>query len=205
MDEPDEDLVARCQQGSIHAFEVLVRRYQPRVLQFLERQLANRQDAEDVTQKTFIQAHASIKRFRSGHLFAPWLFTIARRQGIDAIRQSGSRRRLSEKLLSESPPEHVSDPSGLLGQQETVEELWRWIWSQLDPRSCEILWLRIQEEMDLMEIGTVMGITPTHVKVLYHRARKSLCKTLSLSRSEEKPRHPSADPAHHPDPQSLSR
>lgn len=178
MEESDEDLVAHSQQGSIHAFESLVRRYQPRVLHFLEKQLNNRQDAEDVTQKTFIHAHASLSRFITGHRFAPWLFTIARRQGIDAMRQSGSRRRLAEKLLSEPPTEAATDPSGLLGQQESVEEIWRWIWSQLDPRSCEILWLRIQEEMDLPEIAKVMEISHSHTKVLLHRARKSLNKSL---------------------------
>ena len=195
MEESDEDLVARCQQGSDHAFEALVRRYQPRIIRFLETRLNNRQDAEDATQQTFLQAHGGIGRFKSGHRFAPWLFTIARRQGIDTLRRSGSRRRLAEKLRAEPPPGAAVDPSKLLGQQEDVDALWHWIRTQLDSRSCEILWLRIQEDMDLAEIAAIMKLTRTHVKVLLHRARKSLCETLLSSATEPGPVETTAAPA----------
>jgi RNA polymerase sigma-70 factor (ECF subfamily) len=200
MEESDEDLVASCQQGSLHAFETLVRQYQPRILRFLEKHLGNRQDAEDVTQRTFLQAHRCLGRFRSGSRFAPWLFTIARRQGIDFLRHAGSRRKLQEQLLAEPPPEAGADPSTLLGQREGVDELWRQIWSRLDSRSCEILWLRIQEEMELPEIAKVMKLSRTHVKVLLHRARKSLLKTFP-SHSSESPANSAGarpEPASHP-------
>lgn len=185
MSESDEDLLARCQQGSIHAFEMLLQRYQPRVLRFLEKQLGNREDAKDVTQRTFLQVHASLERFKLGHRFSPWLFTIARRQGIDFMRQLGSRRRVQEELVAEPGPDAGPDPHQVLGQREDVDAIWRWIWANLDKRSAEILWLRIQEELELPEIAKVMKLTRTHVKVLLHRARKSLLRTFS----QESPEH----------------
>ena len=184
MSESDEDLLARCQLGSLRAFELLLLRYQPRVLRFHEKQLGDREDAKDVTQRTFLQIHASLGRFKPGHRFAPWLFTIARRQGIDFLRQVGSRRRVHEQLLSEPEPGAGADPQTLLGQREEVDAIWRWIWRNLDQRSAEILWLRIQEELDLSEIATVMMLTHSHVKVLLHRARKSLLRTLSQESSK---------------------
>ena len=177
MDESDEDLVALCQKGSTRAFESLLHRYQPRVLRFVERQIGNLEDAKDVTQRTFLQVHGSLSRFRSGNRFSPWLFTIARRQGIDFLRQAGSRRRIIDKLATHPNPISEADPQKLLTQQEEIERIWEWIQTNLDERSAEILWLRIQEDLDLSEVAKVTNLSQSNVKVLLHRARKSLLKS----------------------------
>ena len=179
MEESDEALVAECQQGSLRAFELLVKRYQPRIYRFMEKQFNSREDAEDLTQRTFVQAYQSLNRFNSKYRFSPWLFTIARRQGIDFLRQKGTRQRHVEKLSSEPAPAFVPDPADLLEQQENVEEIWRWIWTKLDRRAGEVLWLRIQEELDVSEIAQVMNLSRSHVKVILHRSRKSLLQQLS--------------------------
>lgn len=199
MEETDEELVALANQGSLRAFETLVKRYQPRILGFLEKQLGSREDAEDVTQRTFVQAYQSLARFGSGYHFSPWLFTIARRQGIDFLRQAGSRRRTKERLCAEPPPNLPEDPAKLLGERENIDQIWNWIWSQLDARSSEILWLRIHEDYDLAEIARVMGLGRSHVKVLLHRARKTLCKSFvrhSKSSSLNASPQPASSPTH---------
>ena len=115
-------------------------------------------------------------RFEAGNSFAPWLFTIARRQGIDFLRQAGSRHRVHKKLVTEPRPDDGAEPHQMLTQQEEVEAIWQWIRTHLDERSAGILWLRIQEELTLPEIAKVMGLSQSNVKVLLHRARKSLLK-----------------------------
>ncbi|MEJ6579154.1 MAG: sigma-70 family RNA polymerase sigma factor [Akkermansiaceae bacterium] len=180
MDESDEDLLARCQTGSIRAFETLLHRYQPRVQRFLERQIGSLEDAKDITQRTFLQVHSSLSRFQAGSRFSPWLFTIARRQGIDFLRQAGSRRRVHEQLVKEPGLDGGADPHELLTQQEEVEAIWQWIREHLDERSTEILWLRIQEDLDLWGIAKVTNLSQSNVKVLLHRARKSLLKNFSV-------------------------
>ncbi len=64
----------------------------------------------------------------------------------------------------------------MLSQQEDVDAIWHWIRTNLDERSAEILWLRIQEDLNLSEIAKVTTLSKTNVKVLLHRARKSLLK-----------------------------
>lgn len=176
-DDSDEELLAKCQKGSGRAFEALLHRYQPRVLRFAERQIGNLEDARDVTQRTFLQVHDSLSRFRPGNRFSPWLFTIARRQGIDFLRQAGSRRRVHEQLVAEPKSDSATDPQELLSQQEEVDAIWQWVRANLDERSSEILWLRIQEGLDLSEISKVTNLSKSNVKVLLHRARKSLLKS----------------------------
>ena len=176
----DEDLLAQCQDGSIRSFETLLLRYQPRVLRFHENQLGNLEDAKDVTQQTFLQVHDKLSRFKLGKPFSPWLFTIARRQGIDFLRQIGSRKRAIDKLSSEDKATPPTDPQQSLSQREEVDRIWQWIQSNLDERSAQILWLRIQEEFDLSAIAKVMNLSQGNVKVLIHRARKLLLETFPI-------------------------
>lgn len=175
----DEELVERAREGSIHAFEVLVRRYQPRIRGFLEKQLGNSEDAEDVTQRTFLQVYSGLDRFKPGHQFRAWLFTIARRRGIDFLRQLGTRQKMEQQFRDEQLPDSGPNPRTVVGGMETVDELWLWISDRLDARSREILWLKIQEELEIKEIAKIVKLTQTHVKVLLHRARKTLVEAFS--------------------------
>lgn len=179
MEKADEDLVALCRGGDLAAFEALVKRYQPRILAFLLKQVGRREDAEDVTQRTFISAYQSLARFDSSQRFAPWLFTIARRQGVDFLRQSGSRRKKQDRLEAEPEPSSAPDPAVLLRQKENLDELWRWISEHLDDRSREILWLSVQEGLTTAEIARVMKLTTGHVKVLLFRTRQKLQRELA--------------------------
>jgi RNA polymerase sigma-70 factor (ECF subfamily) len=179
MDQEDEDLVGLCQEGDLSAFEELVKRYQPRILAFLQKQVGLREDAEDITQRTFLQVYQSLSRFHPDHRFSSWIFTIARRQGIDFLRQAGSRRKTQNRLEAEPSPDNASDPSVLLKQKENLDQIWRWISKTLDARSSEILWLSIQEGLTVAEIARVMKLTRGHVKVLLFRARRQLHRKMA--------------------------
>ena len=72
-------LIRRCQQGDGLAVEVLVRRYQNYVYRLCYLVMRNEQDAEDMTQETFIRACRALPRFeiREGISFEAWLYRIA--------------------------------------------------------------------------------------------------------------------------------
>lgn len=173
MEPTDEELVSQSQQGSIEAFECLVRRYQPRIQGFLENQIGSREDAKDMTQQTFIKAYSGLGRFHRGSCFSPWIFTIARRQGVDFLRSQGAMKndvgRYSVMDVAEA-----GDPSEQLSSAEDLRQIWNWVKTLVDQRSYQALWLRIQEEMSVKDISQVMGLSRAHVKVLLHRARKVL-------------------------------
>jgi len=198
MEESDEALVAACLAGSAGAFETLVRRYQPRVLRFLESQLGNREDARDVTQRAFLQAYGSLARFKAGSRFSPWLFAIARHQGIDHLRHTGARRDLNRRLADNAEAATAIDPAAVLDAREGVEERWRWVRGHLDERSFQILWLQIQEEMETGDIARVMKLTRSHVKVLLFRARKTLRRHFDAESSLPENQGPCPVPIHHP-------
>ena len=102
-DTPDPELVNRAQAGELDAFEALTTRYEQRVFSLARRILQQEQDAEDVTQQTFLSALENLPGFRGEASFATWLFRIATHAALKVIRKrkgletdfarSGDRRR----------------------------------------------------------------------------------------------------------------
>ncbi len=73
----DRALVDEAKSGSLDAFEGLVRRYQHRVVDYVQAIVRDSGEAEDVAQETFIRAYRSLGRFRGESAFKTWLYTIA--------------------------------------------------------------------------------------------------------------------------------
>ena len=78
-DVDDVDLVARAKLGQREAFDLLVRKYQSRVLKLTLRYTRNLTDAEDASQEAFIKAYRGLDAFRGECAFYTWLYRIASR------------------------------------------------------------------------------------------------------------------------------
>ena len=75
--ELDLELVRRVQHGESAAFDVLVRKYQHRVVALVGRYIADWSECQDVAQDTFIRAYRAIGSFRGDAQFSTWLHRIA--------------------------------------------------------------------------------------------------------------------------------
>jgi RNA polymerase sigma-70 factor (ECF subfamily) len=73
----DLSLVRCAQSGETRAFDRLVLRYRPRVVELAMRYTRNRADAEDATQEAFIRAYGGLQHFRCESAFYTWLYRIA--------------------------------------------------------------------------------------------------------------------------------
>jgi len=169
----DEDLARQSQGGDFAAFEELVRRYENRIYSFVFQCCGHDTDAREVTQDTFVRAFAAIAQFDPRRPFASWLFTIARRKGIDCF-----RARIPDG--GQTAPEELDpeDPAELLARREEAQDLWRRARRLLPDGQFQALWLRYAEDMDIAQIARVLGKTQTHVKVLLFRARHKLAGEL---------------------------
>ena len=72
----DDNLVARAQRGEKAAFELLVRKYQHKVVNLVSRYVSDA-DAQDVAQEAFIKAYRALKGFKGNSAFYTWLYRIA--------------------------------------------------------------------------------------------------------------------------------
>lgn len=77
FDEPDDELVLRSKNGDKEAFDILVQRYRKPLFRFVYHSLRQREDAEDITQESFVRAYLSLSQLKNNRLFKIWLFRIA--------------------------------------------------------------------------------------------------------------------------------
>lgn len=73
----DAELVKRVQAGDKAAFDLLVRKYQSRVISLVGRYVKNQATAQDIAQEAFIKAYRGLKNFRGDSAFYTWLYRIA--------------------------------------------------------------------------------------------------------------------------------
>ena len=164
-------LVREAAAGDTRAFGQLVHSHHRRVFNFLSQMTRHHQDAEDLTQQTFIKALHHLARFDQQRPLINWLLTIARNTALNHFRDVKKWDELPDEAAAHGP-----SPAGEAEQKEQTENLWTRARALLSPREFEVLWLRFAEEMSTRETATVVGLTETHVKVLVFRARQVLLK-----------------------------
>ena len=139
----------------------------------------HRQDAEDLTQETFLRAWDKIHLYDPGQPLLPWLFTLGRRLSIAALRR---RRKIPSDALE--PVEQHS--------RDTALWLWEVAREHLTADAYTALWLHYREELSLREIGSILGKREGAIKVMLHRARKALALKLGHRSEVNRPFTPNA-------------
>jgi RNA polymerase sigma-70 factor (ECF subfamily) len=93
---PDDDaLVLKAQQGDVHAFDVLVERYQSKIYGLVYNMTSNREDAEDLVQEIFVKAYRALPRFKGKSSFYTWLYRIAVNKTINYRKKRNRKRAMS--------------------------------------------------------------------------------------------------------------
>ena len=87
----DQALVERVQRGEKQAFDVLVLKYQNKIIQLVNRYVHDADEARDVAQEAFIKAYRAIGRFRGDSAFYTWLYRIAINTAKNYLVASGRR------------------------------------------------------------------------------------------------------------------
>jgi RNA polymerase sigma-70 factor (ECF subfamily) len=87
----DQTLVERVQQGDKSAFDILVLKYQSKIIQLVNRYVHDPDEAMDVAQEAFIKAYRAIGRFRGDSAFYTWIYRIAINTAKNYLVASGRR------------------------------------------------------------------------------------------------------------------
>src|SRR5579862_1678837 len=157
------------------AFESLYRLHRPVVYAYALSTLRNVQDAEDVTQTTFLNAYCALHRGVQPRESSTWLVAIARNVCRDKFRDA-KRRPREEPLADWTPAAEPAEPSFSL--EDVSREL-----STLNPRYREILLMREFEGRSYTEISEELGVSEAAAQALLRRARNALRAELELGMS----------------------
>jgi RNA polymerase sigma-70 factor (ECF subfamily) len=120
-DASDLSLVRRVQRGERGAYDLLVLKYQHKVVKLVMRYLRNPADAEDVAQEAFVKAYRALPQFRGDSAFYTWLYRIAINTAKNAL-AARERNPVSYELDMHGTDES-SDMGGRLKDPETPEGL----------------------------------------------------------------------------------
>lgn len=173
-------LVRRCLAGDQKACRDLVKRFQRPVFSILVRMVRRAEDAEDLTQETFVRMFRALDRYDPERPFSSWLFTIASRLAIDHLR----RRRVPTISLSQvEPGSHeertIEVPDTGPGPDEITSNAEEEVRTQdlidsLPPHYRIVVLLRHQQDLSYEEIAEALQMPLGTVKARIHRARALL-------------------------------
>ena len=182
----DEELMMRCRNGDMSAFELLVMRYKEPILNFAYRSIGDYHRAEDLAQETFIRVFKSASRYEPKCQFKNFIYLIATNLCRNEIRNR-NRRNTSffEELASEDgnmdylpvmqdasplPDELYEKKEQQVAIQQTLNRL---------PENQRLaLTLVTYQHLRYDEISEVLNCSVSAVKSLIHRARQNMRKLL---------------------------
>lgn len=97
----DEELVRKVQEGDILAFEILVRRYQGKLINFVSRMVFDRSAAQEITQDSFLKTYRTVSKINTRKKFSTYLFEVAKNTAIDYLRKTKKAVPLTENVPAE--------------------------------------------------------------------------------------------------------
>jgi len=184
MSRSDEDLMLSYRAGDDDAFEILYRRYEKPLLNFLYRVVMNAAEAENLCQETFFKIILAKKKYVASAQFKTWLYHIAYNLYRDKLRRKThqSTQSLNTLTLSHNEgitelQERISDPSSDLDRHIEKNEL---VASVQNAIACLpetehlVVILKEYQGLKVSEIADILNCPVGTVKSHNHRAHKKL-------------------------------
>lgn len=176
----DQLLVERVQAGDKTAFDLLVKKYQHKIIGLISRYIYDHHEAMDVSQEAFIKAYRALPNFRGDSAFYTWLYRIAINTAKNYLVARGRRppdtdidADDAQYFESDSDLRQIENPENALYR----DELQRVINQVLDrlPEDLRVaLTLREFEGLSYEEIANVMGCPVGTVRSRIFRAREAI-------------------------------
>jgi RNA polymerase sigma-70 factor (ECF subfamily) len=165
----DKWLVQRILSGDKAAGEQFVIEHYEAIFRFLRNLTGNKEDAEDLTQQTFLRAWEALPSFRGDSSLSTWLHSIAYREYTHWLR---SRREFV-------PLDEIVDMPDEQANQNLEAVLLRWAIYRLDPEHREVFVLYYVQGFSVSEIAKIIGVPAGTVKSRLFFARQKLRELLS--------------------------
>ncbi len=178
----DNRLIDLVLAGQEQAFNQLVHKYQGRIYNYVFYLLHNADEAQDVTQETFIRAYMNLAKFRREASLITWLYRIAANTAYQTIRKLVRQRKIKENVLQDQPQEHNKklSPEDEVITGETQRKVQEAL-DKLKPKHKQVLILKELQGLDVLEVAVICGVPEGTIKSRLNRARLELRHHLERS------------------------
>lgn len=190
LDSLGEKLISeRAQAGEKEAFAEIYDFYVVKIFRFIYLKTNSKETAEDLTSEVFLKSWKYIKDGRENNRnevkldkISSFLYKIARNLVIDFYRKKQALTFEINKEISETVKDQSQDILAEISAKQEVEEMMK-VLKQLKDEYQEVILLRYVEELSMREMVEITGKTEGALRVLLHRAVKSLEKALKSGRN----------------------
>ncbi|MFN7140824.1 MAG: sigma-70 family RNA polymerase sigma factor [Limisphaerales bacterium] len=184
--EDDLKLVKRAQEGDASAYDLLMRKYQQRIYATLYNMTSNHEDANDLTQETFIKAYQALKTFKGDAGFYTWVYRIAVNKTLNFLKQRKNKHHMSLNDLdfnAEHDPDLVALVSDKTPRRDAdlteLQEKLNAAMQKLSEPHRLVVTLHDIQGLSHEEIGQIMECNPGTVRSRLFYARQQLQAILS--------------------------
>jgi RNA polymerase sigma factor (sigma-70 family) len=170
----DQLYINKVIKGDVNAFAHLVDAYKNMVFSLAFKMTKNREEAEEISQDTFIKAYKNIHKFKADSKFSTWLYRIVYHACLDAIKKNKNHNNSSE--INEITYNQIASVDTILQGIERKEraKVINDCLLKLPEEERSLIWMFYFDELSLKEIIEVTQISEANLKVKLHRARKKL-------------------------------
>lgn len=170
----DQLYITKVINGDTNAFVYLVDNYKNMVFSLAFKMTKNREEAEEISQDTFIKAYKNLKKFKGDSKFSTWLYRIAYHTSLDNIKKNKNNNNTFE--INEITFNQIQSVENILEGIERKEraKIIDECLLQLPEEERSIIWMFYYDDLSLKEIMEVTSLSEANLKVKLHRARKKL-------------------------------
>ncbi|WP_343488447.1 sigma-70 family RNA polymerase sigma factor [Allomuricauda sp. d1] len=171
-------LISQIVNGDTHAFTKVVDAHKNLVFSLALRMLKNQEEAEEVSQDTFVKVYKSLKKFKGDSKFSTWIYRITYNTCLDRLKKS--KKRFLEQELVEVQQHQIAtlhnalDGMLLKEREEIIKSCLRY----LPEEDAGLLTLFYFEDKNLKELEKIIDLSANTIKVRLHRARKKFATVL---------------------------
>ncbi|MDL2296439.1 sigma-70 family RNA polymerase sigma factor [Bacteroidales bacterium OttesenSCG-928-E04] len=173
--------IERCKNGDQQAFRLVVEKYQSQVFSLIFRIIHDENDAQDLTQETFIRVWTNIKGYDSQKKFITWVYRIATNLCFDKLKSANyAKKKLTVGFenLTHALLDLETGERKLLNNE--LGEIIRSLTEQLTPKQKIVFTLKDLEGFEAEEISKITFLSPQKIKSNLFLARKKIREKLEL-------------------------
>ena len=185
----EKEWIERSRNGESEAFGQLAERYQRRIFSLVYHLIRRPTDVEDMVQEILVKAFVGLRGYNYQASFGTWLSRIAVNHCYDYLRRQRSARVTYFSDMSEERQRQLESrfekpgPGGLTPEEQmAARDLVGKLLERATPEDRVILSLQVLSGLSIDEIGEILKIKPSNVKVRLHRARKRMLEDLNRLR-----------------------
>jgi RNA polymerase sigma-70 factor (ECF subfamily) len=169
----DNDLIRRCIEGELVAFELLLDRYEGRIFNAVLRMVRDYQDAEDTTQTIFVKVFENLRSFDPRHRFYSWLYRIAMNESLNFIAKRERRETATESATSGETLAGADGHEAASASRDLYDAL-----AHIKPEYRSVIILKHILGCSYRDVSDILGLPEKTVKSRLFTARELLRQAL---------------------------